>query len=294
MSEFVQPGNCFRRSTMLDYSLLQRFHGAILGANLALGANRTVDGDQSAAVSLFPIIQRLTDRLGQGAATGAAFFPGVGVPPGHPVLALLPLWLYCHESWRQRQAWLVQLCPPDTDWAPLWLWGEAIAQVLRPQFQPAAAIPTLLDRWLQHSERGAPALPAIWHEDLTQVQAWLPQPHRWRDHTHALEAIDPDRRSCLRALYCFLATPTQSVIVLGRAQAMGDPLAFSLTGMLLGAHNGWAGLALNRCWQLDPDLLPTAADLAAQLLRSWAGELPPDGSGVPADRSALPLVLAPR
>jgi hypothetical protein len=306
---------------MLQYSLLQRFQGAIVGSYL---------GDDRR-----PQFQPVTDWLCQSSSRTMTIHPGeLTGQPSRDALQLTPLWLYCHDNWRQRQQWLAAIsanqaaanqastepASPDRaapDLAALWMWGETIAQVLRPQFQPQTCIPTLLDRWFRHSQQGAPALPAVWQQDLMQVQHWLQSEQGISegisDCPTPLTAIDPDRRCLLVALFYFLATPTQSTIALTRTARAANTIpsdaaiACRLTGVLLGAHNGWQGFSTHQLRSFAPDILPATQRLATQLLRSWSGTLDFTPIATPSELptelppelltellTELPIVTAPR
>jgi hypothetical protein len=257
---------------MLQPSLLERFQGALIGASL--------HPDRPLTIPL--LIEWICHHPDQPCPLP------ISHQPSQDALRLTPIWLYGHESWRQRKGWLAQVAPNYNDAASLWLFGEAIAQVMRPQFDRNTCLLTLLDRWYRHSRSGAPKLPDRWQQALLQTQDWLKQGRSMQSVMADCGQIDPNHRSLILALFGFLDQPQDCHITLARIEQTKDPIAAGLTAVLLGAHNGWSHFPIATLWPLQQTgTLPHLQHLATHLLRSWSGQT------VITDISP-PIVLAPR
>jgi hypothetical protein len=238
-------GLCRKVRAVFQYSLQQRFQGALLGAIVAT----TADADR------FSQLTTLTNYLCQDTGRPIAL-------ESWDALSLTPLWLYTHESWRQRRKWLEQIFGDSNIPADQWLFSEAIAQVLRQDFRAETAVDRLRDQLTKHGHGSiADQLPPIaqWQADgapLTRVIIEV---------SSTLNPIS----SLLFALYCFLETPHMSAIAMARAQQLNDQgRAAQLTGVLLGAYQGWTGFPLTSL-----DQLQQLGKLSDQLLRSWSGAI---------------------
>jgi hypothetical protein len=257
---------------MLQPALLERCQGALIGASLS----------PDRATTISPLIQWICHQPDQPCPLAISHHPS------QDALQLTPIWLYGHASWRQRQGWLAQAVPDYEETASLWLFGEAIAQVMRPQFDRNTCLLTLLDRWYQHSRNGAPSLPDHWQQALLQTQDWLKQGRSLAQVQSDCAPIAPNRRSLVLALFGFLDTPQDTQITLARVGQTNDPIATSLTAVLLGAQHGWSCFPIATLWPLQQTgTLPHLQHLATHLLRSWSGQT------VITD-TPPPTVLAPR
>jgi hypothetical protein len=270
---------------VFQYSLQQRFQGALLGATIATTVPNSI-ADVGCAVALGQRITRdigdalpsgtthptNTDRLSQLTTLINYLCQDTGCPivlESRDALSLTPLWLYTHESWRQRRHWLEQIfgdanTPSDipSDMAEQWLFSEAIAQVLRPDFRAATAVGRLRDQLTKHGH-GAIA------DQLQPLAQWQADgAPLTRVITEVSSTLNP-LSSLLFALYCFLETPHMSAIAMARAQQLNDQgQAAQLTGVLLGAYQGWTGFPL--AWL---DQIQQVSQLSDQLLRSWSGAI---------------------
>jgi hypothetical protein len=263
---------------MDQYSLSQRFQGALLGATI--GATQAID--------LEPCLNWLCHQQPP---------PSLIADPIENAIALLPLWLYTHESWRQRQNYLEQL--PNSQFSilnsqfpPLWLYGEAIAQLLRPTSNPTDLLPSLQTRWQQHAQRGAPALTQPWHDCLTQLHQW--QQQRLPLHEVQTKLADDQRsvadhrpatdRAIAAALYCFVRSPHDWSIAHSLATPFAAPHIGSLLGGLWGAYNGWTRFPI--------DAIPSHftaipfSQASQQLIQVWSGRI--------ATVATPPRVMGPR
>jgi hypothetical protein len=245
---------------MEQYSLSQRFQGALLGCTM---------GQQNITpIDLTPSINWLCYQQQP---------PTLGSDPIENAIALLPLWLYTHESWRQRHNQL-ELLPhwqsATTNQSPLWLYGEAIAQLLRPTSDPIHLLPSIQTRWQQHANHGAPALTQPWHNCLTQI-------HQWQQQRTPLHQIQTDLthypatpRAIATALICFVRSTDDWSIALRLATQLtgGEPHIGGLLGGLWGAYNGWTRLPIAAISPLidRSDPIPFTS-ITQQLIQSWSG-----------------------
>ncbi len=244
---------------MDQYSLDQRFQGALLGA--------TID--------LTPCLNWLCHHQQP---------PSLGDDPIANAIALLPLWLYTHESWRERQNRLEQILNSqplvaERSRSALWLYGETIAQLLRPTCRPAHLLPSLTTRWQQHAQRGAPAFTPPWPDRLTQLHQWQQQRTPLHEVQTQLADCPDSERAITAALYCFVRSPDDWSIALRLATQFDHPNIGHLLGGLWGAYNGWTrfpteAIAAN----------PNAASQA--LLQAWSGRA--------ASITTTPQVMGPR
>jgi hypothetical protein len=282
--------------------LLQQFQGGLLGAIVGewvgqsgLESTPHPSEDHGQTAVLLDYASWLLDRTTPepDITNALANQPTEAVP-----LVTFPIWLYFHENWTQRQAWLQQrsesFAQIGLELTDLWVMGEVVELVCRQDVRTFAAIEVLMQRWTQHSRRGAPALPPAWHNSLDQVAQWLQQGRSLALVQHQIQQLPITHRPVALALYHFLATPTHFQIALLRAKQMGGALPCGLTGALSGLYNGVAGIPL--LWQLayskaTPVTSPAhplqIAPLARQLLQCWAGLSSPLTSDI------LPAVRAP-
>lgn len=214
---------------------------------------------------------------------------------------LLPLWLYSHESWRQRLSYLQQLsawAQPNTDQAALWLYGEAIAHVIRPNCNLANLAHNLQQRWHQHAASGAPACPDQWQAQLDQLQP-----------SSALSQLHP-LSQCLKI---FLDSPQDLTIALQRIDQQASPhrrIMAQLSAALIGTYCGWSQFPTQAIADLGRGHRPIATSIeethalvsdesmvpytiySHQLLEAWSGILVPKSPQ--ASISSYPIVLTPR
>jgi ADP-ribosylglycohydrolase len=274
---------------MDQYSLSQRFQGALLGATI--GATQPIDFQ--------PCLNWLchqhqppnlvTDPMTSGQSQTIA-----------NMIALLPLWLYTHESWRQRQNHLEQLphwpkpqTPLNSQFSilnssPLWLYGEAIAQLLRPTCDPTDLLPNLQTRWQQHANHGAPEFPPPWHNCLTQI-------HQWQQQRTPLHQVQADLSNCpatqrpiAAALYCFIRSPNDWPIAARIATQFNAPTIGSLLGGLWGAYNGWTRFPITAItpYMAHKTSIPFT-QTSQQLIQAWSGTIHTANPNPP-------IVLGPR
>jgi hypothetical protein len=272
----------FAPSFMDQYSLSQRFQGALWGATIG---QQTVGPANTPPIDCQPCLDWLCHQQPP---------PNLEPNPIASAIALLPLWLYTHESWRERQNRLEQLPDwpaPTTDQSCLWLYGEAIAQLLRPTCRPADLLPNLQTRWQQHAQRGAPAFTPPWHDRLTQIHQWQQQ----RQPLHEVQAQlaqYPDREQAIAtALYCFVRSPDDWPIAQALATRLTDrPTSSPISGLLgglWGAYNGWTRFPIVCDQRQAIDALPPPASAASQqLMQAWSGRA--------VTMTTNPLVMGPR
>jgi hypothetical protein len=247
---------------MDQYSLSQRFQGALLGSTIG----------QTSPIDFQPCLNWLCHQTPP---------PNLGPDPSENAIALLPLWLYTHESWRERQNRLEQL--PLSQFSTLnsqflWLYGEAIAQLLRPTCNPTNLLPSLKTRWQQHADRGAPELTSPWPDRLTQLHQWQQQRTPLHEVKTQLDCSDSDR-AIATALYCFVRSPHDWPIAQALLAQLTDRPISGLLGGLWGAYNGWTRFPIDA-------LPPHTSTASQQLIQAWSGRA--------ATIATTPLVMGPR
>jgi hypothetical protein len=302
----------FDLEPMQQYSLHQRFQGALLGS--ATGqmylAESSIGNWQ---VSMQHCSQWLCHPTAQPP-------PQLSNDALQATLTLLPLWLYCHESWRQRQRWLTDI--PDwqaasTNQSTIWLYGEAIAQVLRTDCQPQQLLQKLLQRWQQHTRSGAPPLTETWQQQLIQLQQWQHDRRCLAEIQSALANHTDPERTLTISLLCFLQNPWDISLAIARAtQLIGTatPTLGGLLGGLFGAYGGWMNLPIqsiealivqgpSHTRSIDQNLghvsnfsmIPFAA-VAQQLIQAWSGNIQSStmSPNSPTRQATVATVLPPR
>ncbi len=294
---------------MQQYSLFQRFQGALIGSVLGQ-MHFTTQSIDDIVIPIQSCIQWLCH-------------PTKYNPPKLPhdalqiALNLLPLWLYCHESWHQRQRWLEQIpnwLTGGPNQAVVWLYGEAIAQAIRPGGKTQHLIHNLLQQCQQQADNGAPELPEVWHQQLIQIQQWQHQQVCLMQIQSALTNYGDAERSLAISLLCFLQNPQDLALALSRAgQCIGQPgpILGGLLGGLFGAYGGWHNLPVHQLKSLftlqsphnqmiEPDYKdPSDFSVAPfnqdtnQLLLAWSGNIQPQMAGLNTT-AAAPTVFPPR
>jgi ADP-ribosylglycohydrolase len=249
---------------MDQYSLSQRFQGALLGSTI---------GQQSTTqpIDFQPCLNWLCHQQPP---------PSLGDDPIANAIDLLPLWLYTHESWRERQNRLEQL--PLSQFStlnssPLWLYGEAIAQLLRPNCNPTNLLPSIQTRWQQHAQRGAPELTPPWHDCLTQIHQWQQQHAPLHQVQTELAQRPASERAIATALYCFVRSPNDWPIALRLISQITDsePAIGGLLGGLWGAYNGWTRFPIDAIApSIDPANPIPFTTTTQKLLQIWSGRIP--------------------
>jgi hypothetical protein len=272
---------------MDQYSLSQRFQGALLGSTIG----------QTPPIDLTPCLNWLCHKQPPPSLGDDPMTSGQSQTIANAI-ALLPLWLYTHESWRERQNRLEQL--PNSQFSVaersrssmlnaqfLWLYGETIAQLLRPTCNPTDLLPSLNSRWQQHAQRGAPELTPPWHDCLTQIHQWQQQ----RTPLHEVQAQLANRpateQAIATALYCFVRSPDDWPIAQALLAQLTDRPISGLLGGLWGAYNGWTRFPMvcDRLQAIDA-MPPPARDASQQLIQAWSGRA--------VTVATLPLVMGPR
>jgi hypothetical protein len=270
---------------MDQYSLSQRFQGALLGATIG----QSVGQQLVEPIDFLPCLNWLCHQHQP---------PSLGPDPIANAIALLPLWLYTHESWRERQNRLEQL--PNSQFSVaersrssilnsqfLWLYGETIAQLLRPTCDPTNLLPSLQTRWQQHANHGAPAFTQPWHNCLTQL-------HQWQQHRTPLHQVQTElanrpvsERAIAIALYCFIRSPNEWPIAQSLAAPFDQPAIGGLLGGLWGAYNGWTRFPIAAITpSTDPSNTIPFTTTTQQLIQTWSGNMQP--------QRPTPIVCGPR
>lgn len=307
----------------MRYSLLHRFHGALLGAALGevLGANcqrqlqagRSIDWRQMEAWGFLPInplqaapglgksaIEQAHRLLGNHAGQSlraqasleserSAAAEQLLSSAAELSIAALPAMLLSHENPQQIQPQIQKIAKLGQYAAGAEIGaailGNTISLALREQLQPER-LPHQLITGLD-LDRLAPE----WVQPLTQLQ-----------QAAAKLTATPVQSPVLLALEAFLATPEDFRLTLLRVaqQQIDLPMSCAIAGALSGAHNSLSGLPLTwrRRLATAPESLQTLWSVASEAeLLQWATALLAHWSGAyhPLDwlqRSPLRAVIA--
>ncbi len=274
---------------MDQYSLSQRFQGALLGATIG-----QPPGDVTPRIDITPCLNWLC-HPGQA--------PSLGRDPIVNAIALLPLWLYTHESWRQRQNYLEQLCHAQGSRLKaqfLWLYSETIAQLLRPTCRPSNLLPSLKTRWQQQADQGAPELTQAWADCLTQIHHWQQQHTQLYEVQAKLADRPASEQAIATALYCFVRSPNDWSIAHALATQLTDGPINGLLGGLWGAYNGWTRFPIDAIApSIDPANPIPLTTTTQKLIQIWSGCIPlapPAGTGIALINNLRPpaIVMGPR
>jgi len=253
----------------MQYSLLNRFIGSLAGSlsgqddqlrvlselGTELG-DRLIAEDKLQDKDGQQLYQKYQDRLK---------FP---LNSSHLLLATLPLQLRYYDDRLQLQA---QLDTLEKTWQQsrlsledvlVWSYGLglAIEEKLQPQILPRQileAFPTLHTPLLESLKKLANLLPN--YSPLWQILAHFPG--------------DPNR-AILAAFSCFIASPEEAKLSLGRAEhcPLEPHLVMALSGVISGAYNSIVGLPLS--WRVSQENLGVISSVEKQaqsLLARWCG-----------------------
>jgi ADP-ribosylglycohydrolase len=182
-------------------------------------------------------------------------------------IAVLPIMLFFHEENTKLQQQLQQAFAilkgsliqdawqKDSGWVPIQVIGEAIADMLREQFDPNTAIVQTL-RQLQTVE-------TPWFNQLRQIQTLLETKASLESvRMHFLKSSDAISQgsTITSALYSFLATPRDFYLSLLRAALLDEQpdLTCTLVGALSGGYNGWSGIPVG--WRVGTKPLKSLSE----------------------------------
>jgi ADP-ribosylglycohydrolase len=310
----------------MQYALLHRFQGVLLGATLGeiLGlqwVDQSRRRRQALPVELTSAFaQPLKTRISALALHYAQAFASHGqvdwvadraqtpwshygleptaITPSEAAIALLPIALFCHEAdWLldpQLQSAVIAWENEGLDQAGVGVMARAIAQLLREQSSPLTLIPYLL--------REVPPLSSL-YQSLETIQDCVEQAAGLEMTRQAVGSSSLMSAAPIAlAFYCFLSTPNDFHLAVLRAIRLGLPTATvpALVGALAGAYNGVSGIPIS--WRLAAPQWHTPTgkavtvrellQLAHQLLTTWAGvTLPPAPTDSPLLAIAAPQVI---
>ncbi|MGC9524027.1 MAG: ADP-ribosylglycohydrolase family protein [Limnospira sp.] len=300
----------------MDYPLLKRFQGALLGAisgrdladrwlrsaasPVSPGAefsgiesrDRSQSEHRDWEVSMVALTESLIQNRGFDVArcrhiwqTETRQLAGAPAPtPGEAAIVALPIILLFHEDAAELRRQLGRLAElwPDADGdtereAAMLATGLAIAEILRVPRDTQGILPSLLETLSPETLH--------WRQ-LEQVQIGLSQSVSLAEMENRLPPAD-DSAFAL-GLYCFLSTPLDPDLTLRRAaRVQSQPrLTATLGGILSGAYNGLSGIPVaGRLARRDGGTHideVTLLKLAEALSDTWAGiepsiGPPPDG-----------------
>ncbi|MBW4553118.1 MAG: ADP-ribosylglycohydrolase family protein [Aphanocapsa sp. GSE-SYN-MK-11-07L] len=281
-------------------SLLNRFQGTLLGANLGLVLAQLAQiyphwrlwqalPSEIAALPLLPLIQHWSEVLIQGDSELLALRIQ---PRDLPVTAFgltLPLGLYYHDQptqlEQQIQVTLTAIAATELASAVTAV-NQAIAYILQERGQPTELIPTLL----------AAGLPSPLSQCLVQVQRLQAEYIGLGPAIAAMADTEPVIAAIGLGFYAYLSTPTDVRLTLLRAIQTSPKVELTalVAGALAGAEQGWTAIPISWRLQTPSDYPQAILSLADRLLAAWAGCDPV--SQTPIENLALsaPGVMRPR
>ncbi len=292
----------FVATTQMRCSLLNRFQGTLLGANLGLVLAQLAQiyphwqlkyplSPEIEALPLLPLFQTWSEGLIQGDSKPISLSAQPNSDLVLTALGLtLPLGLYYHDQpaqlEQQLQVTLAAIAAPELEPAVIAV-NRAITYILQERGRPIELIPTLLaDGQLSSSLSQA----------LLQTQSLQAEYAGLHQAIAAVLNIEPVAAAIALGFYAYLSTPTDFRLTLLRAvQTSPDAqLTAMVAGALSGAENGWAAIPIG--WRLptQTDYPQAILNLADRLLVTWSGC---DRRGnVTADNLAVsaPGVMRPR
>ncbi len=281
-------------------SLLNRFQGMLLGANLGLVLARLAPYPRWCLgyslpleidlLPLLPLVQHWSEVLIQGDSELLA----VNVQPRDlPVTAFgltLPLGLYYHDQpaqlEQQIRVTLAAIAATELTLA-VTIVNQAIAYILQERGQPTELIPALL---------ADGHLPNGLSQCLLEMQRLQTEYLGLDQAIAAVTDTEPTTAAVGLGFYAYLSTPADFRLTLLRAVQTSPKSALTalVAGALAGAEQGWTAIPIG--WQLPTQSqYPQAIlSLAEGLLAAWSGCDP--GSYAAIDHLAVsaPGIMRPR
>jgi len=290
----------------MQYSLLSRFRGALLGA--MLGYHRAADFLEGRAFGagkgMIALLRHLTEH-GPNRIPWSALHNLVS--PDNPAdsrlglaVATLPLALYCHDRETQLIAHLQAAAtawnlPPEAI-LPAHLWAEGLALALLETLDWNRLPLQLLENLDIPSDTVAA-------HQLRQVQVAYEERYSWAIALHHLQHLSTNSSDALPlplllALYGFLRSPTDMPLALALPAHEGAAITGVFVGAIAGSCHGTVHLPTHS-WPDSVTLLSTwdvshiqdVALFSDYLLAQWAGVYRPLS---PTAQSLKGTIVAPR
>jgi ADP-ribosylglycohydrolase len=258
-------------------SLLNRFQGTFMGANLGLVLAQLAQvcphwqlwhslSPEVEASPLLPLFQTWSDVLIQGNLEPFCLSAQPNSDLAVTALGLtLPLGLYYHDQptqlEQQIQTTLAAIAAPELAPAVVAV-NQAIACILQERCRPTELIPALL---------ADQQLPSPLSQALLQAQRLQTEYAGLDQAISAFSDTEPVAAAIALGFYIYLSTPTDFRLTLLRAvQTSPDAqLTAIVAGALSGAENGWAAIPIG--WQLPTQHPQAILSLADRLLAAWSG-----------------------
>jgi len=300
----------------MQYSLLSRFQGTLLGAmvgeTLGLASSRQLLPkwasphimSQPESTQLYQLMKPYATALIRGGLDLAQCRQPEHLnalpSPVQVIGGTLPVMLFFHEDLGKLQQQVCQAVrlwpvPLETQHGALAV-AFAIAQILREQLNSCTLIPQIVND-LPGSASLRQALEQVHH--LLKQGAGL---DRTQQSLNLQTGITTTDVIIALAFYCFLSTLENFRLTLTRALRTPDPhLTVMLAGALSGAYNSSIGIPLE--WWLAPGYqslpsslevaTPKTLQLAIHLMAAWSGVYDPTNAPILVSGSQSPVVAAP-
>jgi ADP-ribosylglycohydrolase len=282
-------------------SLLNRFQGMLLGANLGLVLAQSAQlyphwwlwYSLSAELDLLPLLP-LVQHWSEVLIRGDSELLALSVQPSDlSVTAFgltLPLGLYYHDQptqlEQQIQVTLAAISATELEPAAVAV-NQAIAAILQERSQPAELIPDLL-------ATGQP--PSSFSQCLLQMQHLQAEYQGLDQAIAAVADTEPVVAAVGLGFYTYLSTPTDVRLTLLRAIQTSPQaeLTALIAGALAGAEQGWTEIPIG--WRLptQPEYPQAILSLAERLLAAWSGCDPARYAGLDTLAVSAPGVMRPR
>lgn len=272
----------------MGYSLLSRFQGTLLGANIGYGIGNGVISLSGPGLEVGPrlgeneyLVASAKSLIQKGGWDSSSWFEAVasvsqwsdgiesmGIVGGDRLMAVLPVLLFYHEQLEFLRSTLYQISEvlsiPLAERDGLLALGYAIAASLTERLNQQSLIGETI-AYLQ--ETPSPLIPQLATvETLLAEGASLERVRVQLTQTDGTASIP-----FALGFYCFLSTLEDFRLSISRATRTGSqsPLTTVITGILSGAYNSIPGIPWT--WQLGP--LPTEQmfHLGDRLLATWSG-----------------------
>jgi ADP-ribosylglycohydrolase len=275
----------------MKHLLLNRFQGALIGANLIyIDRQRLIPNQLITEItpSLITGISYLIrpDRFDTNKWTKNIFSD---IPsPDRAMVAMLPLMLFFHNDRVKLRDVLIDVSHIwQLDWetySSAVAIGYIISRSLTESFSARAIIPQLLDEMSN--------IHPLLFQELSTIDRLLNDSSSLRAIIQQNATIsDPIIAATAIAIYCFLSTPEDFSLAIRRANRVGDRslLTCALTGILAGTQNSLAGIPLNGYMATQDRFGWLLA--AENLLNAWAGVYYQQNSSSP--MAVLPAISTP-
>jgi hypothetical protein len=256
----------------LQYSLLSRFHGCIIGSFLAeerLNSQQSFKNDVANLTTCLLKSAIATEDWKQNYSFSLNK-KGSKLSSGEAIAVLLPVFVLFHDDFRVLEQQL-------KDFASLWAidretveemltWGYALALAFREKLNGESAIEQLLASQFK--------IPISLKQQLEQAEICRHKRLSLKQSISQIARSDNLASNAIAlALYCFASTPEDFYLAIMRAARVAKlaPEIAYLTGAIAGAYNSYSGIPLR--WRVNvrqPSSISTLEQIT-ELFAVWSG-----------------------